>query len=318
MKEKAYFHGCLRVDSVPEGLVPRRFTAYQLNHWDASGEVRMVRARSTAGITMRFTTDQEVLRFRYTVLTNCKDEITFDLWEGNCLTQAVTFPASGSGVVEFHRILGCDREVRIYLPYTAEVALSDFDFGNAHPIPESADAKRILWLGDSISQGMRAIHPSETLVSVLARRWNCEILNHGVGGCGFKDICSDFSADDWNPELLVILLGTNDTGVYREDSERYQNLLKTRLDEACAVFSAENIRRITPFWRAGLETDPALRCAFMAICDLIRKEAAARGIPLIEGYYANPRCADFYEDGHLHPNDSGFAAIAEVLEHQIL
>ena len=59
---------------------------------------------------------------------------------------------------------------------------------------------------------MHALHPSQTLVGILGRTWKYEIVNQGVGGCGYKDICRDFTYGDWHPDLLVLLLGTNDTG----------------------------------------------------------------------------------------------------------
>lgn len=323
MDESALFHNCLRVDRCAAGLVPRRFTEAQLAHWDRSGVVRMTRARSCAGITMRFYTSQQELRFSYQVLSNCKDEIAFDLYEGGQLTDSVTRMASeGNGKIVFHRLFsgetGRTKEVMIYLPYTAEVALSCFNFGeDVRTVPERMEVPRIQWLGDSISQGMRAEHPSQTLVSVLGRRLNCEILNHGVGGCGFRDISRDFSAGDWKPDFLVILLGTNDTAAASENGDGYAACLKARLDDACSAFSPERIRMITPFWRADL-TEPRIGVPFEKICEQIRQEAENRGIPLIEGFEANPRCIDCFEDGRLHPNESGFSAIAEVLEKQLL
>ena len=155
-QEKAYFHHCLEVEECTEGLIPRRFTEKQLTHWASLGEVRSARARATAGITICFTTSAPEIRFSYHVKCVCGEKMSFEMYEGNHLTRSVTIPSNTrEGSVVFERLY-CGEEgkampVTIYLPFTAELALSHFEFGeDACPVPEEARTRRILWLGDSI------------------------------------------------------------------------------------------------------------------------------------------------------------------------
>ena len=209
----AFFHNCLYVEERAEGLIPRRFTPVQQEHWDSMGEVRASRARSCAGVTIRLRTDSDTLSFSYQVLSSCGEKMVFDLYEGGRLTSSVThLTSAGKGNVVFNRLFsgkeGLEKDIIIYLPFTAELIFSGFDFGNnVQSVSREKYAGRLLWLGDSISQGMHASHSSQTLTAILGRKWDFEIVNQGVGGCGFKDICQDFSYGTWHPEELVMVLG---------------------------------------------------------------------------------------------------------------
>ncbi len=315
MEQKAFFHNCLFVEEAAGGLIPRRFTQPQQEYWDSMGEVRAARARSCAGITLRAVTSAEEVSFSYQILSHCGEKLAFDLYENGRLTDSVVHLASGGrGNVCFRRVFSGEGEVLIYLPFTAELLINNLDFGEGgRAVSPDIFSGRVLWLGDSISQGMHASHPSQTLTAILGRRWNMEIINQGVGGCGFKDICRDFLYGDWKPEKMVILLGTNDTGPALTQWDTYSQRLKGCLEEICNIFQPENIRMITPFWRADC-IKPEIGEPFEKICGLIRGEGRRLGIPLTEGAEVSPHCGDFYYDLRLHPNDMGFAAIGEALQ----
>ena len=83
--------------------------------------------------------------------------------------------------------------------------------------------------------------------------------------------------------------------------------------KAAEAFGAPNIRLVTPFWRADTDK-PEIGVPFYKILERIRSEAVRRGIPLAEGYLANPRATEFFWDNRLHPNDIGFGAIADVMK----
>ncbi len=315
---KAFFHDCLYVDETPAGLVPRRFTEEQYAHWHTLGEVRYGRARAVAGATLRFVTSASEIRFSYHVASLCGEKMCFDLFEGDRLTSSFsTYTTTGSGQVVFRRLFsgeeGRKKEVTIYLPFTAELALCGFEFGeDAEPVCNEP-AHRVIWLGDSISQGMHAVHSSLALVARLQRLTGFDIVNQGVGGCGFKDISVDFTYGPYKPDRLAILLGTNDTGALLADEKKYFERMDLCLDKAAEAFGVNNIRLLTPFWRADTDK-PEIGVPYYMICDRIRNEAAKRGIPLAEGYLANPRATEFFWDNRLHPNDIGFGAIMDALK----
>ena len=77
---------------------------------------------------------------------------------------------------------GQEQEVTVYLPFTAELAFSAFSEG-LKPIGKTVYSGRILWLGDSISQGMHALHPSQTLVGILGRTWKLSLIHISRLGC---------------------------------------------------------------------------------------------------------------------------------------
>ena len=314
---KEFFHGCLCLEECPEGIVPRRFTPEQLAYWDSTGIVRSSRARSCAGVTIRMITQEPEISFSYQVLSHCKESMTFDLYENGHLSDSTThLCAQGSGQVCFSSVYGTSpREVTIYLPYTAELALHHFHFG-ASAVAIAREQGGILWLGDSISQGMHAAHPSQTLTAILERHWRREIVNQGVGGCGVKDIPEDFTYGGWKPDILVMLLGTNDTGPALEDWEAYSQKLNKRIEQACLAFGAENIRLILPFWRAD-EVKPEIGEPLRKILNCLRQQAATRKIPMWDGWKLAPHCGDFYADQRLHPNDTGFTILAHALESMI-
>lgn len=319
-EETAFFHGCIEVEETRYGLIPRRFTKAQLAYWDRIGMVRAARAHSLAGTQIRLFTEETEISFSYRVLSVCGEKMTFDLYEGERLTDSATLPSQNlEGRVEF-ALSGHDREVpvTVYLPFTAELAFSDFQLGEkTKPVGKDGYRGRLLWLGDSISQGMHARHPALTLTGILSRAWNYEIVNQGVGGCGYKDICQDFTYGPWHPDNLVLVLGTNDTGPAQAAWNPYREQVRACLDRARKSFAPEKIRLISPFWR-GDRMKPEIGEPLGQIVRLLREEARIRRIPFIDGEQVSPHCSDLYWDERLHPNDAGFAAIGEALRELML
>ncbi len=77
-----------------------------------------------------------------------------------------------------------EKDVVIYLPADATVLLRDCEIDG--PFTPAVKAKKVLWLGDSITQGYGPLRSGQTYVSVANRLLGWDILNQGIGGnlCG--------------------------------------------------------------------------------------------------------------------------------------
>ena len=73
-----------------------------------------------------------------------------------------------------------DKRVTVYLPADATVVIKDFDIdGGYTPVKKGM---KVLWLGDSITQGFGPLRTSCTYVSVANRLLDYDIINQGIGG----------------------------------------------------------------------------------------------------------------------------------------
>lgn len=68
--------------------------------------------------------------------------------------------------------------------------------------------EKVLWLGDSITQGYGPLRSSCTYVSVANRILNYDIINQGIGGYIY-DKNSLMKMEGYEPDKIIVALGTN-------------------------------------------------------------------------------------------------------------
>ncbi len=72
-----------------------------------------------------------------------------------------------------------EREIRLYLPVSIELDLISL---SAEGKPLKKPETKILFLGDSITQGMDCVSPVCTYTTIAARILGADYINQGVGG----------------------------------------------------------------------------------------------------------------------------------------
>ena len=162
--------------------------------------------------------------------------------------------------------------------------------------------RTIVAFGDSLVEG-RGATPGRDFVSVLARRLGTRIVNAGRSGdttaSALTRLDSDVLARD--PKVVIVLLGGNDFLRRVPTEQTFANLEKI----------VDRIRRrgaavILVGVSVGLLSDP-YASEYTAVA---RRNAAGLVPDILDGIIGNN---DLMSDS-IHPNDRGYAIMAERLE----
>ena len=154
---------------------------------------------------------------------------------------------------------------------------------------------KVLWLGDSITQGFGPLRSGHTYVSVANRLLNYDIINQGIGGYVYdKNILMQMG--DYKPDKIIIAMGTNQFGTETmQDIEEYYERLK-------AIYADTPVLVVTPIWRGDVENGEPTLISFCnklkAICEKYSN------ITIVDGFKLVPHLEEYFLD-KLHPNCLG-------------
>ncbi|MBR3524212.1 MAG: SGNH/GDSL hydrolase family protein [Lachnospiraceae bacterium] len=211
-----------------------------------------------------------------------KKEDGYPVWE---------FPIDGSIVWELPE---GKKHVTVYLPADATVLLRNFEVNAAVERPEKKE--KVLWLGDSITQGYGPLRSTMTYVSVANRLLDYDIINQGIGGYVY-DKKSLMKMEGYQPDKIIVALGTNQfqSETMKDVEEYYERLEEIYGDEIPVLC-------ITPIWRGE---QPEGYAKFVSFCENIKKIAGSyKNVTVLDGFSLVPHLMEYYLDG-LHPNCLG-------------
>ena len=186
------------------------------------------------------------------------------------------------------------KNVVIYLPADATVLIRDFQCDAPAERPKKNG--KVLWLGDSITQGFGPLRSGQTYVTVANRLLNYEILNQGIGGYVY-DKKSLMKMEGYQPDKIIVALGTNQYGseTMVDVEEYYETLIGIYGDQI-------PILCISPIWRGD---HPEEFDKFASFCENIKKIAGSyRNVMVVDGFKLVPHLKEYYLD-NLHPNCLG-------------
>ncbi len=183
--------------------------------------------------------------------------------------------------------------------------------------PPRADERRVVFMGDSITQGW-----VEQVPGFFDGR---PYVGRGISGQVTRQMRARFQQDvlDLAPAVVVILAGTND--IAANDGPYVPRTTHDNLEAMVAAAKAKGIRVVLAAvlpaldfpWRPGLE--PARK--IVALNKFLRKLAAREGCVWLDYYGALADAkgalpAEFSADG-VHPNVAGYAVMAPLAEKAI-
>lgn len=217
----------------------------------------------------------------------------------------------------FNMTAGPIRNVKVYLPVSVEVGIESIELPDGAIVdPLLRPEKRLLCLGDSITQGMNTRSPIAAYPSQLGRLMTMDVLNQGVGGHIFETswLDTDFP---FRPELIIVAYGTNDwfRGLDRNRIRSNVQAFMIRLRE---VFPANesSVVVVGPIWRNDFNTvrqGGDLREFSRVILETAAEFGDAH---TVDGIRLVPSQDWYVEDG-VHPNDVGFLHYAVRLYQEI-
>lgn len=292
---------------------PIRFSDEQLEEYRKSSDFS-VRASAAAGMSVEMQTDGEKIEFMYKVDPGSSaDLFSFDLTVNGRLFSHHSGKLSETreGACSFVLPKG-DKTIQLYLPCLAQCSLGHFVVCGAAYCHEVSHKKRVLFMGDSITQGYTVEFPSMSFPAIVAGRLGAELLNQSIGGEMFHPEIVNRPCG-WAPTHIVVCYGTNEWAYksreefIADSSAFYANLEKAYPDVPIAVLS--------PIWRANKYTRREDNTFLFDETDELIQKAIEKhdSMFMIHGKDLFPEIEELMEDNILHPNDLGNMIYADRL-----
>ncbi|MCR4991517.1 MAG: SGNH/GDSL hydrolase family protein [Lachnospiraceae bacterium] len=290
--QNIYF-GAYSFDEQDGYLMSYQYTKEQIAYFKQAFEFWYERCTASTAKTLEFTTDAQNISFDYKFFWKGSED-SFELCiDGLIADIKYVKDLSQEGTIKFTLPAGT-KDVIIYLPADATVGIKNFEI-DASVMPADKGEK-VLWLGDSITQGYGPDRSAETYVSVANRLLNYDIINQGIGGYVY-DKKSLLPMEGYTPDKIIVALGTNQfwTETMKDVEEYYETLTDLYGNDI-------PILCISPIWRGD---QPDAFPKFIDFCDKV-KEIAGRykNVTVVDGFTLVPHLSEYYKD-NLHPNCLG-------------
>ena len=190
------------------------------------------------------------------------------------------------------------------------------DGGGTIPTP-----KRLLVIGDSLTNGLYATAEQNTFVSIVSRNTGMPTARRAVPT--LKDAVPLWAnLKTWQPDVVIIELGINDINGRQWNSQwkkNYQALVEDIQATGAKVVIC------TTFW-IGIDSDNPIYALHIGLNNDVRDIAQRTGATLADLWIATEGCAEcvstpgtisyfspHFHGDDMHPSDTGHAAIARVV-----
>jgi lysophospholipase L1-like esterase len=185
---------------------------------------------------------------------------------------------------------------------------------NKQILAPSSGEKRIVFFGDSITEGWKIIHPDFFIGK--------SYINRGINGQTTSQMLLRFRPDviELKPKIVVVLAGGND--IAGNTGPATSETIIGNLISMCELAKANNIKvvlcSILPAkdfpWKRGME--PANKIE--ALNELILKYAETNNIPYVDYYSAmvnkQKGLKSIYSEDGVHPNKEGYRVMEPIVE----
>ncbi len=206
--------------------------------------------------------------------------------------------------------------------------------------------KKMVFLGDSITEGAGVSDPANRYWERLARRTSAVCVGYGIGGTriarqqhpvpdqyhDFHHFSTRLAEMDKDADIVVIFGGVNDFGhgdapfgTFTDRTEdTFYGALHVLYTAVLEQYPEAQIVVMTPThfsaeWDHAGETGPGRKRSLREYVEAIREVAEYYALPVLDLYRVSgiqplvPAMRDRYMPDGLHPNDAGHARIEEKL-----
>ena len=302
--EKIYF-GAYEFHETADGYLQAfQYSREQIAYFKKAFDFWYDRCTASTSKTLEFVTEAEEISFDYKILWKGSED-SFEL-------------AINERIIDIRYVHGMDEEgklaftlpagskkVTVYLPADATVVIRNFE--TDAPVTPAKKGTKVLWLGDSITQGFGPLRSACTYVSVANRILNYDIINQGIGGYVY-DKNSIMEMPGYKPEKIIVALGTNQFGceTMKDVKEFYEQLMK--------VYSDTPVLCVSPLWRGDV---PNSEDTLTRFCENVKKIAGSyKNVKVVDGFELVPHLTEYYLD-KLHPNCFGCEVYGRNLVREI-
>ncbi|MCR5093207.1 MAG: SGNH/GDSL hydrolase family protein [Lachnospiraceae bacterium] len=303
---KKFYFGAYSFEETEDGYLQAfQYTHEQMEYFKNKDQFFYDRCMASTAKTLEFAVGKCTISFDYRILWKGSDD-TFELYaDGKAVKVYEVKDLAEEGRLTFEVPEGTKNAV-IYLPADATVLIRDFEMDAEAQPPVKGE--KVLWLGDSITQGYGPLRSGSTYVSVANRHLNYDIINQGIGGYVY-DKGSLMEMPGYHPDKIIVSLGTNQFGSETmDDVEEYYVRLTEIYGRTIPILT------ILPIWR---EDVPNCEETLRKYCEGIRRVCEQYdNIRIVDGFELVPHLSELFLDG-LHPNVQGAACYGSGLVKEI-
>ena len=304
-----YIYGVVDTNIENGYLRLNRFTPEQIAVVYAKSEFCGIRTEETALVKFIAKTDATNIEVEY------KFELISSLDTIECYVDGKLIeikyvkdlaPVNKKGKVSFNLPQG-EKEVKILFPCDATILLKSVTV-NGYIKKAKTKKCKVLWSGDSITQGWGSFRAGETYTEIAGEILSYDTLNQGIGGYVYDaDLVSKI--DGYTPDKIIIAYGTNH--YLAENFETEVEKYYVKLDQ---IFHGIPVLVITPIWRK--ESDQNL-ARLVEVGKIIQKITSKYpNIMVVDGFDLIPNLPEYFMDG-LHPNALGMRVYGYELARKI-
>ena len=291
---RKYYCGAYFFEETKDGYLQAfQYSKQQMEYFRGSFDFWYDRCMATTAKTIEFETGATEVSFDYKFVWRGSED-SFELWiDGLAAEIAYVKDLPDEGSIAWTLPQGA-KQVVIYLSADATVLIKNFEVnGDCRPV---AKAEKVLWLGDSITQGYGPLRSAHTYVSVANRLLNYDIINQGIGGYIY-DKNSLMKMEGYQPDKIIIALGTNQYGI------KTMTMVEEFYETLIGMYGTEiPILAISPIWR---EDRPEEYDIFLHFCEEVKRIAGSYpNVRVLDGMTLVPHLSEYYRD-NLHPNCLG-------------
>lgn len=253
----------------------------------------------TNGVRLDFVTDSS--RFSFKVVVGKK----YEFFVNGKKTDHIELSAGDTFCKELDNSKGENRLTLIFPSHESgvidEVALSE---GATYSRYTHTYGKKILFIGDSITQGWDTVSDSNSYAYQVSLRYDADTVIFGVGGAYFHESILP-SVDNYKPDIVIVAFGAND---HRKGEEVLDKNMREFLDKLLLVYKESKIIGLTPIRGANPPKEEG-KSSFRKHIERIYDEY---GIEYIDGAYLVASVPENFADRY-HPNDKGYCEMADNL-----
>ena len=290
---KKIYYGALDFCETEDGYLQAfQYTKPQMDYFEKVSEFWYDRCMASTAKTMEFITDGTKVSFDYKIVWEGSQD-SFELAIDGLISEVrYVKDLEKEGTLTFSLPEG-KKQVTVYLPADATALIRNLEINGDYELAKIGE--KVLWMGDSITQGFGPLRSGETYVSVANRLLNYDIINQGIGGYVYdKNVL--MKMNDYKPDKIIVSLGTNQFGTetMQDIEEYYERLME--------IYGDTPVLCITPIWRGDV---PGGEPTLVKFCRKT-KEIAERysNVKVIDGFKLVPHLPEYFLD-NLHPNCLG-------------
>lgn len=288
------------------GIIPgriSRFTEKQLKVYEKYGEATKIRTGCLSGVFIGMKTSSKTIEIEFSVKGRPRNYLGLDLEVDGVIIKSIRMKELLPEIshLKFNLFEFPDekeREIKLYLPVSVEIDLISF---SAKGTPLEKPERKILFLGDSITQGMDCVSPICAYPVVVSKILNADYINQGVGGFVFdpESVDEDFP---YEPDIITVAYGVNDW--VKDFSAQYiKKSVDAYLEKLKRIFPKSKIFVITPIW-TDREDQKKQSGKLQDVRKIIEDSAKKMKCNVVDGLSLVPHNSYYFVDG-VHPNEAG-------------